>query len=252
MATIDLIVLGMLRKESLSAYDIQKLVEYRNISKWVKISTPSIYKKVIQLEEKGLISSRTEKEGKMPEKAVYSLTDAGKEEFEKLMIEISCKPINIFLDFNAVIVNLESMSKESQKECLDNIESSMNVLKTYLEENIARKENASDIPITGMAVLRSSFFWRRQSRNGLQRLKKMDRVIPMTKTEWIRCSICGNKTRLQDMGTHRCRADEFVSNHSLSALFFIQNERGNINREIIRCNMMLEQTRKCLKQQGRR
>ena len=51
MATIDLIVLGMLKKESLSAYDIQKLVEYRNISRWVKISTPSIYKKVIQLED---------------------------------------------------------------------------------------------------------------------------------------------------------------------------------------------------------
>ena len=55
MATIDLIVLGMLKKESLSAYDIQKLVEYRNISKWVKISTPSIYKKVIQLEKKGYV-----------------------------------------------------------------------------------------------------------------------------------------------------------------------------------------------------
>ena len=66
MATIDLIVLGMLKKEELSAYDIQKLVEYRNISKWVKISTPSIYKKVIQLEQKGLISSRTEKEGNSP------------------------------------------------------------------------------------------------------------------------------------------------------------------------------------------
>lgn len=157
MTTIDLIVLGMLKKESLSAYDIQKLVEYRNISKWVKISTPSIYKKVIQLEEKGLISSHTEKDGKMPEKAVYSLTDLGKEEFEKLMIEISCKPINIFLDFNAVIVNLESMSKENQKECLDNIESNMNVLKAYLEENIALKENAPDIPIMGMAVLKQQF-----------------------------------------------------------------------------------------------
>lgn len=36
MATIDLIVLGILKKESLSAYDIQKIVEYRNISKWVE------------------------------------------------------------------------------------------------------------------------------------------------------------------------------------------------------------------------
>lgn len=157
MATIDLIVLGMLKRESLSAYDIQKLVEYRNISKWVKISTPSIYKKVIQLEEKGLITSHTEKEGKMPEKAVYSLTDAGNEEFEKLMLEISCKPINIFLDFNAVIVNLESMEKEQQRECLDNIEGNINVLKSYLEENMDLKENAPDIPATGMAVLHQQF-----------------------------------------------------------------------------------------------
>ena len=154
MATIDLIVLGMIKKEPLSAYDIQKLVEYRNISKWVKISTPSIYKKVIQLEGKGLITSHTEKEGKMPEKAVYSLTATGEKEFEKLMLEIACKPIHLFLDFNAVIVNLESMPKEKQWECMDNIESNLKVLKEYIEENIVAKENIPDIPFTGMAVLR--------------------------------------------------------------------------------------------------
>ena len=135
MATIDLIVLGMLKKEELSAYDIQKLVEYRNISKWVKISTPSIYKKVIQLEQKGLISSRTEKEGNMPEKAVYSLTENGEIEFEKLMHEISKKPIHLFLDFNAVIVNLESMPKEERRECLNEIEMNIDILLNYLENN---------------------------------------------------------------------------------------------------------------------
>lgn len=172
MATIDLIVLGMLKKESLSAYDIQKLVEYRNISKWVKISTPSIYKKVLQLEEKGLISSHTEKEGKMPEKAVYTLTEEGKKEFEKLMLEISCKPINIFLDFNAVIVNLDSMSKESQKECLDNIEININVLKTYLEENIALKEDDPNIPATGIAVLHQQFLLVQAIEEWIATLKK--------------------------------------------------------------------------------
>ena len=153
MATIDLIVLGMLKKESLSAYEIQKLVEYRNISKWVKISTPSIYKKVLQLEEKGLISSHMEKDGKMPEKAVYTLTDAGNEAFEKLMLEISCKPIHLFLDFNAVIVNLENMPKERQEECLKHIEDNIKALKIYLEENMALKENEPKIPAAGMAVL---------------------------------------------------------------------------------------------------
>ena len=115
MSAIDLIVLGILKKEPMGAYDIQKLVEYRNISKWVKISTPSIYKKAIQLEEKGLIKGEIVKEGKMPEKVVYSLTEAGEKEFENLMLEIAEKPIHIFLDFNAVIVNLDSLSPEMQK-----------------------------------------------------------------------------------------------------------------------------------------
>ena len=154
MATIDLIVLGILKKESLSAYDIQKLVEFRNISKWVKISTPSIYKKVIQLEEKGFIKSSIVKEGKMSEKAVYSLTEAGDKEFEKLMFEIASEPVRIFLDFNAVIVNLPSLTPEDQNFCLESIEKNVKTLKEYLEENLNMKENMPEIPETGIAVLK--------------------------------------------------------------------------------------------------
>lgn len=157
MTTIDLIVLGIVKQEPLSAYDIQKLVEYRNISKWVKISTPSIYKKVIKLEEKGYIKSTMVKEGNMAEKAVYSLTDNGKVQFEKLMLGISSQPINIFLDFNAVIVNLNSLSPENQKACLRNIEDNVKTLKQYLAENINSKENLPEIPETGKAVLQQQF-----------------------------------------------------------------------------------------------
>lgn len=154
MATIDLIVLGMLKRQALSAYDIQKLVEYRNISKWVKISTPSIYKKVIQLEEKGLLQSVAVRENKMPEKAVYSLTASGEQEFERLMMELSVQPIRMFLDFNAVIVNLDSVPSEMQKSCIAGIEKNLQDLKAYLNENLLEKENAPDVPKTGLAVLR--------------------------------------------------------------------------------------------------
>ena len=157
MATIDLIVLGILKKEPLGAYDIQKLVEYRNISKWVKISTPSIYKKVIQLEEKGLIKSHIEKEGKMPEKAVYTLTDRGEKEFERLMLEISEKSVNIYLDFNAVVVNLDSLPPQEQKTCITNIESNIKELNAHLAQNIDEKQNRPDIPETAKAVMYQQF-----------------------------------------------------------------------------------------------
>jgi DNA-binding PadR family transcriptional regulator len=172
MTTIDLIVLGMVKQEPLSAYDIQKLVEYRNISKWVKISTPSIYKKVIKLEEKGFIKGTVVKEGKMPEKAIYSLTDLGEIEFEKLMLTISSKPISIFLDFNAVIVNLNGLSPEKQKACLDNIENNVKILKTYIETNIDSKENLPEIPMTGKVVLQQQFSLVKSIENWLKSIKK--------------------------------------------------------------------------------
>lgn len=157
MATIDLIVLGMLKTKALSAYDIQKQVEYRNISRWVKISTPSIYKKVIQLEEKGLIKGTATKEGNMAEKAVYSLTPTGEAEFEKLMLDISAKPINILLDFNAVIVNLMSLPPDEQILCLDRIEDNIHSLKQQIEKNISEKNDMPEIPEMGMVVLRQQF-----------------------------------------------------------------------------------------------
>ena len=172
MATIDLIVLGMLKKQPLSAYDIQKLVEYRNISKWVKISTPSIYKKVIQLEEKGLLQSVAVRENNMPEKAVYSLTASGELAFERLMEELSLQPIRMFLDFNAVIVNLDSVPLEMQKSCVANIEKNVQDMKAYLEENLREKENAPDVPETGMAVLRQQYILAETMEAWLEDLKK--------------------------------------------------------------------------------
>ena len=172
MATIDLIVLGMLKKQALSAYDIQKLVEYRNISKWVRISTPSIYKKVIQLEEKGLLQSVAVRENNMPEKAVYSLTASGERAFERLLEELSLQPVRMFLDFNAVIVNLDSVPLEMQKSCVANIEKNVQDMKAYLEENLREKENAPDVPETGMAVLRQQYILAETMEAWLEDLKK--------------------------------------------------------------------------------
>ena len=172
MATIDLIVLGMLKKQALSAYDIQKLVEYRNISKWVRISTPSIYKKVIQLEEKGLLQSAAVQEGNMPEKAVYSLTASGEQAFERLMEELSAQPVRMFLDFNAVVVNLDSVPMEMQRSCVANIEKNVQELRAYLEENLQEKENAPDVPEIGMAVLRQQYVLAETIAAWIEELKK--------------------------------------------------------------------------------
>lgn len=75
----------------------------------------------------------------MPEKVVYTLTNDGEEEFKRLMLKISDEPINIFLNFNAVVVNLENLPENYQKECILKIEKNINILKGYLKTNIEEK-----------------------------------------------------------------------------------------------------------------
>lgn len=151
MSTIDLVVLGLIKQHPQGAYDIQKELANRNISQWVRVSVPAIYKKVIQLEEKGYIESTITKTGKMPEKAVYHLTESGESYFIELMEKISEKSIKMYLDINSIILNLENIPLELRYTCLEHIEKNILALKEMIESNISMK---TDIPYTGKSILK--------------------------------------------------------------------------------------------------
>lgn len=154
MAAIDLIVLGMIKQRPQSAYDLQKSVEYRNISRWVKISTPSIYKKVVQMEDKGYIKGNVMKDGKMPEKSVYMITPGGDAYFEKLMEKTAMQSVSIFLDFNAVIMNLDFAAPAKREELLEHIREGISDLKEVIGENSQKRTH---IPMTGQTILEQQY-----------------------------------------------------------------------------------------------
>lgn len=151
MSAIDLIVLGMIKEKEQSAYDLQKNVEYRNISKWVKVSTPSIYKKVIQLEEKGYITGNLSREGNMPEKSIYRITEDGEKYFLELMKKISTQMVNVFLDFNAVVINMGMLSSSEEREIIDNIETEIEKYKNAVSKLEMERE---EIPVCAKSILR--------------------------------------------------------------------------------------------------
>ncbi|WP_058302279.1 PadR family transcriptional regulator [Gorillibacterium timonense] len=150
MSAIDLVVLGLVKQQPQGAYDIQKELAHRNLSSFIKVSTPSIYKKVIQLEDKGYIEGDVMKAGKMPEKAVYSITAKGEEYFLNLMRKMSEQPVNLFLDFNSVIMNLDLVPEETKDHYLSQIKDKITILKEQIVENIALKPH---IPQTGKSIL---------------------------------------------------------------------------------------------------
>ena len=138
VSSIDLILLGMVYDQPRSAYDIQKHVEYRNLSHWVKISSPSVYKKLRVLEQKGYLMTKRQR------------TREGRKYFHELMHEISAQPFEILFDFNAVVVSLNKVDKEEGLECVQRIAQSLQDTRTYLS---MQRDAKKEIPYVGRSIL---------------------------------------------------------------------------------------------------
>lgn len=154
MSTIDLIILGSLCQSAKSAYDLQKQIEARNLSRWIKIGSFTVYKKVAQYEAKGYVTSEVIKSGNMPEKTIYTITPEGKKMFREQMLKFSLAETRVFLDFNAVIVNLALLDDNSAGECIANIKNSIHHTKMQISEQLPKHE---DIPLFGRTILEQQY-----------------------------------------------------------------------------------------------
>lgn len=149
MSSIDLVILGIVLEKPQSAYDIQKDVEYHHLSRWTKISVPSIYRKVIQLNEKGYLQSDIVKGDKLADKAVYSITDKGRNYFEQLMNTYANEQIPLLFDFNVVITNLNKMDKKKALILVKQLRNSIIVSASSNEEYAVKY---ADIPLVGKTI----------------------------------------------------------------------------------------------------
>ena len=154
MSTIDLIILGSLCQSPKSAYDLQKQIETRNLSRWIKVGSFTVYKKVVLYESKGYVTSQTIKNGKMPEKTIYTITQSGKDVFTELMSKFSLSETRVFLDFNAVIVNLSLLDNDSIMEYMTNIKNSIQTTKAQISEQLSTQKNCS---LFGQTILEQQF-----------------------------------------------------------------------------------------------
>ena len=149
MSSIDLVILGIVLEKPQSAYDIQKDVEYHHFSRWTKISVPSIYRKVLQLSEKGYLQSDIVKGDKFADKAIYSITDQGRAYFKELMASYAAGPVPLLFDFNVVITNLNKMDKT---EALELVSALRRSIQSSAESNEGYAREFADIPLVGRTI----------------------------------------------------------------------------------------------------
>lgn len=88
LSNIELILIKILKTEPSYAYEIERMIEDRELRQWVKIGGTTIYQVLDRLCKKGLLSYKMEKKGKMPQRKRYYVTDKGNFAFDDSAIKV--------------------------------------------------------------------------------------------------------------------------------------------------------------------
>ena len=84
MNRYDLVLLGLILEKDCCGYDIITQIRERELDRWAKISTSTVYTRLAKLEKTGFIVGHIEREGNRPERTVYSLAEKGLDLFRNL------------------------------------------------------------------------------------------------------------------------------------------------------------------------
>ena len=87
MNRYDLVLLGLILEHERSGYDIITEIRLRELDRWAKISTSTVYNRLTTLQKNGSILGRSEKDGNRPERMVFTITDKGREVLRKEVLK---------------------------------------------------------------------------------------------------------------------------------------------------------------------
>ena len=123
-----LVILGLLRERPLYGYEIKHIIE-EHMGDWTNIAFGSIYFALRKLGEEGFVEKvGTEQEGGRPSRTVYQVTDAGREEFIRLLREVWRDVERHYFTFDIGLAFVEALPVEE--------------VKRYLRERVAQLEGA--------------------------------------------------------------------------------------------------------------
>jgi DNA-binding PadR family transcriptional regulator len=145
---LALAVMNLLMERPMHPYEMKSKMKQRGHDQVIKIKGGSIYDTVERLEEGGFITSQApSREGRRPERTVYTITDAGRNEITDWLRELLAQPVNEYPQFAAALAFFAVLDKEEVIRLLQ--------LRTaMLESQIAATEMGLEKWTTAMGVPR--------------------------------------------------------------------------------------------------
>lgn len=130
--SMRLIILGLLMEGEKHPYEVQLLMQHRNMDKYIKFQKGSLYYAFQRLEKESLIEvSHVVKDSSRPDRTIYRITEAGKTEFERVLL----KQLTVMEPYYDPMYAALAFCRNADPQVLtDILEHKVKVLEKVLEE----------------------------------------------------------------------------------------------------------------------
>jgi DNA-binding PadR family transcriptional regulator len=151
LSDVELILIKFIKDKPYYAYELERLIEKRQLRHWVKISGTAIYQVLDRLCQRGLLEYTFEKEGNMPQRKRYHLTEEGNKQF----FESTRKTIeNIEKYYFKLSIGLSCRNFLPKDEFDKLIENRLNKLEEFLDEFNTTFEKSKELYPTKRHLIR--------------------------------------------------------------------------------------------------
>ena len=150
---VRLILLGILshNRRPIHGYDIKSKLKEWAVGEYAPLSYGSIYYNLERMENEGLVTSRVVKNGKRPERKLYSITEKGESELMSLLRKNYFEIERPFYPFDIGVSMFKLMPKGEVMEALNK---RIGVAKEHIDMGLREKAQLEGrIPFFALAII---------------------------------------------------------------------------------------------------
>lgn len=150
-------ILGFLSWKPLSGYDLKKMLSTSDIFYWSG-NNNQVYKNLLELQQKGLVSYQVQQQESLPAKKIYSITEQGRTELQN-SLRVTPELPELRKNF---LIQLAWCEPLSDKQVIGLLEGYANELKARLQLSLGQEQMTINKP---QRSARESYLWRRIHHN---------------------------------------------------------------------------------------
>jgi DNA-binding PadR family transcriptional regulator len=119
ISPLALAALGLVAERPMHPYEMYQLLLERQEDRLLKVRPGTLYHTVDRLERSGLVRAvRTERAGNRPERTTFEITEPGRRELSRRLVEMLSVPAEEYPEFPLAISQAHNLPKEQVVACL--------------------------------------------------------------------------------------------------------------------------------------